>query len=64
MTQQEESANTWSQLLCLILRNYNVDDIIREYESFILILYFFIILYYHLRSTPLVGSELLKEKLR
>lgn len=27
MPQQEEGANTWSQLLRLILRNYDVDDI-------------------------------------
>lgn len=30
MNQQEESESTWSQLLCLILRNQNqnIDDII------------------------------------
>lgn len=28
MTQQEEAAKMWSQLLCLMLGNYNIDDII------------------------------------
>jgi len=49
-THQEESENTWSQILFLILRNYNIDDIIWGYDSF------FLILYHHLRSKHQVVS--------
>lgn len=54
---QEESANTYTTLLHLILRNGNIKDILRWYSSFLPILY------YLSRITPLVCREQLEEKL-